>query len=137
MKFNIFSKSLGIHPIYSMARIGKFTCNSTFDVRVYSDEGPIPHFHIVNTQTGEEGCVRITEPKYFSHGTKEMKLTSKQKKKLIEYLSTPSKFEEDYGKTPYELIWEEWNRNDPDNRISKPESMPDYNSLPSKTEKGD
>lgn len=117
------------HSIWSMARIGEFVSGASFVINVYSGEDPIPHFHIKNTQTNEEGCIRIDCAKYFSHGVKIMKLNNKQKKHLMEYLSTPSEYEEDYGKTPYELIWEEWNRNNRSYRIPKPVSMPDYMRL--------
>jgi len=117
------------HSIWSMARIGEFNCNTLFSVRVYSGEGPIPHFHVVDTKNGNESCIRIDCADYFSHDTKTYKLNSKEKKKLIEFLNTISPFEEDENKTYYMLIWAEWNRNNPEYRISKPQSIPDYSEL--------
>lgn len=117
------------HSIYSMARIGEFHCKTLFSVRVYSGEGPIPHFHIVDTQNGNETCIRIDCTKYFTHGDKVYEFNSREKKTLIEFLNTVSPYEEDYGKTYYDLIWEEWNRNNREHRIPKPESMPDYSKL--------
>lgn len=117
------------HSIWSMARIGEFHCNTLFSVRVYSGEGDIPHFHIVDVQNGNETCIRIDVPEYFLHGDKTFTLNSKQKKKLIEFLNTVSEYEEDCGKTYYELIWEEWNRNNREHRIPKPEVIPDYERL--------
>lgn len=118
-----------LHPILSMARIGEFNCNTLFSVRVYSGEGQVPHFHVIDVQNGNESCVRIDCVKYFSHDTKVYKFNSKQKKKLTEFLNTVSPYEEDEGKTYYMLIWMEWNRNNPNYRISKPTSIPDYLTL--------
>ncbi len=117
------------HSIWSMARIGEFHCNVLFSVRVYGGEGPIPHFHVVDTQNENECCIRIDCAEYFSHSDKIYKLNSKQKKKLVEFLTTVSGYEEDDGKTYYELIWEEWNRNNREHRIPKPTEMPDYENL--------
>lgn len=117
------------HNIWSMARIGEFHCRNLYSVRVYSGEGPIPHFHVVDTQNGNETCVRIDCPEYFTHGDKIYEFNTKEKKKLMEFLNTVSPYEEDCGKKYYELIWEEWNRNNREYRISKPNSIPNYENL--------
>lgn len=115
--------------ILSMARIGDFNCNGHFLVSVYSGERNIPHFHVIKMQSGEECCPRIDCPEYFVHDGKDYKLNSKEKKHLFKFLNTVSPYEEDCNKTYYELIWEEWNRNNREYRISKPESVPDYTQL--------
>lgn len=135
MERHIFSRLFSryeIHPIWSMARIGNFNGGSKFEVRVYAKEGDIAHFHVVDEQKNREACVQIEKPEYFIHGKKTFMFNSGQKRELIDFLKTVSLYEEDHGKTYCELIWEEWNRNNPDHRIEKPESMPDYELLPSK-----
>ena len=118
-----------IHSIWSMARIGEFRSNNLYSVRVYSGEGPVPHFHVINTQNNTETCVRIDCAEYFTHGTKIFEFNSKQKRSLNEFLHSTSPYEEDEGKLYYELVWAEWNRNNPEHRIPKPSSIPNYNEL--------
>lgn len=117
------------HKLTEMARIGEFFCGDLFLINVYSGEGTVPHFHIINNQTHEEGCIKIQSAEYFSHGSKSMELNSKEKKELQKFLETVSPYEEDDGKTYYMLIWEEWNRNNRENRIPKPTSIPNYRDL--------
>lgn len=112
-----------------MARIGEFVCGDLFLINVYSGEGNIPHFHIINSRTREEGCIKIESAEYFSHDSKIMELNSKEKKELQNFLETISPYEEDDGKTYYMLIWEEWNRNNRENRIPRPISIPNYRNL--------
>ena len=117
------------NPILSMACIGEFHCGKLFKVCVYTGERNIPHFHVIKTQTGEECCPRIDCANYFVHDGKDYQLNAKERKLLVNFLTSVSPYEEDYGKTYFDLIWEEWNRNNRQYRIVKPESMPDYNNL--------
>lgn len=122
----LLNEKSSYHSLTEMARIGEFICGGLFLINVYSGEGSIPHFHVINSQTGEEGCIRIDCAEYFSHGSKDMILNSKEKKALNQFLHSNSPYEEDEGKTYYMLIWEEWNRNNRQNRMMKPQSIPDY-----------
>lgn len=124
----LFEKSK-YHKLTEMARIGEFSCGYLFLINVYSGEGVIPHFHVINNQTKEESCIRIDCAEYFSHGSKNMKLNSKEKKFLYQFLTSVSPYEEDDGKTFYHLIWEEWNRNNREHRIKKPTEIPNYKEL--------
>ena len=117
------------HSIWSMARIGNFKCKAYFSVNIYSGEGPIPHFHIKNIQTNEEACVRIDCAEYFPHSDKTMVLNSGQRKALVDFLNERPSLPEYLGLSNYELIWMQWNINNPSYRIPKPDSMPDYNNL--------
>ena len=118
-----------LHGIYSMARIGDFYCGGLYRVNVYSGEGNIPHFHVINTQNNKETCIRIDCAAYFLHDYKTYVLNAHEKKQLMNFLTSESPYEEDYGKTYYDLIWEEWNRNNREYRISKPKSIPNYRNL--------
>ena len=128
INMELYKKS-NYHNLIEMARIGEFDCNGLFLINVYSKEGNIPHFHIINNQTHEETCVRIDCAEYFKHNSKQMELTSKQKKELYNFLTSISPYEEDDNKMYYYLIWEEWNRNNRKNRIPKPTKIPNYKDL--------
>ena len=125
----ILSKTSYFHDIRNSSCVGEFLCGDLFLINVYSGEGNIPHFHIINNQTREEGCIKIQSAEYFSHGSKIMELNSKEKKELQKFLETKSPYEEGDGKTYYMLIWEEWNRNNRENRIPRPTSIPNYREL--------
>lgn len=125
----ILNEKSHFHRLTEMARIGEFLCGDLFLINVYSGEGNIPHFHIINNQTHEECCIKIGVAEYFSHGSKIMELNSKEKKELQKFLETISPYEEDDEKTYYMLIWEEWNRNNRECRIPKPTFIPNYREL--------
>ena len=132
MERHLFSRLFSkreLHPVWSMAMIGEFDSGTHFSVRVYAKEGPVAHFHVVDTKTKKEGCVKIEKAEYFSHGKKTLTFSSGQKKQLQKFLKTVSPYPEDGGKTYYDLIWEEWNRNNREHRIEKPEVMPNYELL--------
>ena len=101
----ILNEKSQFHRLTEMARIGEFVCGDLFLINVHSGEGNVPHFHIINSQTREEGCIKIESAEYFSHGLKIMELNSKEKKELQNFLETISPYEEDDGKTYYMLIW--------------------------------
>ena len=125
----ILNEKSQFHRLTEMTRIGEFVCGDLFLINVYSGEENVLHFHIINNQTREEGCIKIESAEYFSHGSKIMELNSKEKKELQNFLETISPYEEDDGKTYYMLIWEEWNRNNRENRIPRPISIPNYRNL--------
>jgi hypothetical protein len=58
-------------------------------IHVYGNEGKIPHFHIISNDNKFECCVCIYLPKYFAHGSKQGKLTRKQKIILDKFLRLP------------------------------------------------
>lgn len=55
-------------------------------IYVYSREGTIPHFHIIPKSKIGESCICIYQPLYFNHDFKQMKLNSKQRKELNNWL---------------------------------------------------
>jgi hypothetical protein len=56
---------------------------------VYSNEGTIPHFHVIGSDNFE-CCPCIYYAVYFNHGLKQGKLSSKQRKILNNWLDSPS-----------------------------------------------
>ena len=56
-------------------------------VYIYSNEGPIPHFHLISKNKKFETCICIFEPLYFLHGTKTGTLNSKQRKQLNNWMN--------------------------------------------------
>ena len=68
MERHLFSRLFSkreLHPVCSMVMIGEFDSGTHFSVRVYAKEGPVAHFHIVDTKTKKEGCVKIEKAEYF------------------------------------------------------------------------
>lgn len=60
-----------IHTDYPWTTIGEITINNTECViRVYDNEGMLPHFHIESIDKRFNCCILIKEPKYFNHGYK-------------------------------------------------------------------
>lgn len=101
------------------------------DVKFYTVEGPIPHFHIINKDGTFEVCVRIYENMYYSHEGKYSNILNyKQCKKLDEFLRKYNdKF---YAFTNWWLINNIWSGTvDNDNYIyhNKTNIQPDYTNL--------
>ncbi len=92
-------------------------------VYVYSNEGPIPHFHLI-AKDGNEACICIYEPLYFNHGRKTMRLNSKQRKELNNWLNELNINNEKISNWEYiNIVWEVENGKD---YIPKNATKPDY-----------
>lgn len=116
------------HSAYEMSSVGSFA-KETLTIWVYGGEGNIPHFHFVNKEKGIHGCVRIDAPEYFTHGGATSTLNSKQKKALVEYLSSP--YDGDLGFPIWKAVLLLWNSNNSsDERLPLSTPMPDYSKLP-------
>lgn len=115
-----------------MAKAGEFTTGGIcYEVEVYPNEGPIPHFHLHNSSENsnkKDICIRFDSPEYFVHGSYKSKLNSTGRKDLIKFLIS----EDEYGVSNWEFLRRYWNRSFPDNRISSDE-MPNYRLLPDKS----
>lgn len=113
--------------LFEMAQIGDL--DNKLIIYVRSNEGGnIPHFHIVDKQTfGSKfhTCVKIENATYFHHTGKEDVLNSKQRKRLVEFLSKD--FDEDT--TNWEYLIMTWNANNSSTKLSKRMQMPDYTNL--------
>lgn len=92
-------------------------------VYVYSNEGTIPHFHLIASD-GQESCICIYESLYFNHGSKTMKLNSKQRKELDSWLSKPCQSNEKISNWKnINIVWKVGNGKD---NVPKDATKPDY-----------
>ena len=76
------------------------------EIKIYGNEGQIPHFHIKSRTTDKEICVCIFEPKYFNHNPKHTTLSRKEKNTLNEVLSDTYQY--DKSKNLWKAIRDEW-----------------------------
>lgn len=97
----------GIHRLEEMARIGRA---GRYDICVYSGEGPVPHFHFKNLQTGKEGCMRLDCAAYFPHNRYTATLNTKERQALVKFLMSPSTFR---STSQFQKICLLWNDNNP------------------------
>ena len=100
------------------------------DIIIYGNEGKIPHFHIVSNDKKFNCCVCIHQPRYFIHGNKTDKLSSKQRKILDSLLRKNPKYRND---TLWTILAYEWNYSNPNNVIQ----MNDYTKQPDYTKMTD
>lgn len=97
-------------------------------IYVYSNEGPIPHFHLISESNNFEACICIFEPIYFDHGSKTGTLNSNQRKLLNEWMSSVIT---DYGvnATNWQMLIFAWRMNNGDKYIPKNPKQPDYTQM--------
>lgn len=120
------------HLLQEMARVATI---GNFELCVYSGEGPVPHFHFKNTESGTEGCLKILEADYFKHGRYQAELNSKERKTIYEFLQKEdeeSKGFAEKGTTNFKVVCYEWNKNNPENKIPLTSTVPDYANLKKK-----
>lgn len=120
-----------IQALEEMARIGfinkenKPRQESGLEVFVYTnDGGSIPHFHI-KIQGEQDACVRFDSAKYFSHGSKTSKISSKSAKQLDSMLRSVRRGDETY----WEFAIDMWNTNNSKMEIPYDLIQPDYTKL--------
>ena len=85
----------------SMSNIGELK------VLVYSNEGPIRHFHLKSSSSNWETCIELLKPKYFHHGKNNKILNSKQCRELDDFMRSPCSFNE--NQTNWEMALSLWN----------------------------
>jgi hypothetical protein len=116
--------------LYLEAEIGKINLKSQLGmckIEVYSNEGPVPHFHIISKEKKWECCIEIYRPLYFNHGSKQGKLNNRQCKILDDWMKEKH--------FPYPLTyWEtaalSWELNEnPMSNIPPAPKKPDYTQL--------
>lgn len=115
------------HMLMEMASIGDIDSKLTIIIRM-NDPGNIPHFHIVDKTTlGSKfhTCIKIETAEYFHHTGKEDTLNSKQRKMLVNYLSSKNR----RGDLNWEYLVTTWNYNNSSVLVDENIPMPDYTKL--------
>lgn len=108
-----------------ISHYGKF---SHFEVISHSkDEVLIPHFHLVNLNTGNETYIKILEPEYCEHSDKNTPLTNEEIDNLMKWLNTHDTYVHEI--TYFEGICRMWNMDYPENQVDYNLKSPDYNQL--------
>ena len=117
-----------------MAKIGSIDTQigktGNYEIWIYNREGDgIPHFHIVNDQTGFSCCVCILECKYFIHTGKEDTLNTKLKKSLVAFLNKPHRKLPNY--TNWQYLCACWDDNNSSYELPNEayQNMPNYLNL--------
>lgn len=100
-----------------------------YRISVYSNEGPIPHFHISDTTNnkGIDTCICIFAPMYFIHGNHSSILNNEELKILNKFLQSNY----DDNETYWDHIVYTWDKNNPGNKRKYPQfrytnKQPDY-----------
>ena len=96
-------------------------------IYIYSNEGTIPHFHIIPKNNTGECCICIFEPFYFNHGSKQLRLNSKQRKILDNWMNERSKSFPEI--TNWILISRLWSIGNGDKYVPKNPIQPNYTDL--------
>lgn len=96
-------------------------------IYVYSNEGAIPHFHIIPKNGIGESCICIYEPLYFNHGSKQLRLNSKQRKILDDWLEQQSTIAPEV--TNWRLICISWETGNGNKYIPKNPIKPNYRNM--------
>lgn len=98
------------------------------ELMVYPNEQEkTPHFHFVNTKTGEKGAIKIMTAEYCFHDGYTATLSKEQLKDIYEWFCSLS-FEDDTD-IHYEFLCEFWLTLNPDCPIKLPKEVPDYTIL--------
>lgn len=106
----------GMHRLQEMARVGRA---GRYDICVYSNEGPVPHFHFKNTQTGREGCLKLESADYFSHNRYTAMLNASERRDMVRFLRSRKGSS---NLTQFQYICVLWN----DNNMQYPLRMDPY-----------
>ena len=101
------------------------------NIYVYSNEGTIPHFHIIPKNGIGESCICIYEPLYFNHGGKQLRLNSKQRKILDDWLEQQSTIAPEV--TNWRLICISWETGNGNKYIPKKPIKPNYRNIENMT----
>ena len=111
--------------LLEMALVG--VVDTTIYIKVYGAEGPVPHFHFYETQSGRRGCIKILEASYFAHGKNLDDLKRDENLELVDWLK---EWNDDFDKTNWEAICRLWNMNNPLYKLKDVnQSIPDYMRL--------
>ena len=126
----LFLESIGEteESLLEMAQAG--IIDDSIIIKIYSGEGPIPHFHFYEVQSKRSGCIKILDASYFPHGGKYLDtLKSWEVDDLIKWLSEESIFFKKRGldTTNWQAICILWDQNNSQFQLKDPNpSIPDY-----------
>ena len=126
----LFLESIGEteESLLEMAQAG--TIDDSIIIKIYSGEGPVPHFHFYEVQSRRSGCIKILDASYFPHGGKYLDtLKSWEVDDLIKWLSEESIFFKKRGLdiTNWQAICILWDQNNSQFQLKNPNpSIPDY-----------
>ena len=119
--------------IADIIKSGKKTLN--YQIYVYSNEGPVPHFHLIETTEKDRDkktdcCICIFEAKYFDHGSHVSALNNKELKILDSFLRSKNNTNTSY----WQSIVLFWDYSNPDNAKKYPQFrlstiQPDYTHM--------
>ena len=110
-----------------MARIGDIDDKLIYIIRL-SEPNNVPHFHICDRATyGNKFhvCIKNKESEYHNYTGDGDVLSADIKRRLVEFLCSSDK----WGMNHWDIVLQEWNRNNPDIEIDPKTPMPDYNKL--------
>lgn len=93
-------------------------------IKVYGNEGPVPHFHFKSPTL--DGSVCLDTPEYFNHGPDHFK-SSTQRDAIINFLKSSNDKLPEY--TNYQVIRFQWTACNPQYEIPVKAQMPDYSIL--------
>ena len=106
------------------AKIGELY---TYQIFIYGNEGPIPHFHFEGLDGTINGAIRLDKPEYFKHtGSGNDKISISV---FIEWIKSPHWRMGKHGLTNYQLMLYYWNDSNPDYKINTDTPMPNYEEL--------
>lgn len=131
-KDSIFVGTINFDEMINEIGIGLLSLKSLGEcnIYIYTNEGTIPHFHIISRSENFECCVCIYEPLYFDHGYKTGKLNAKQRKQMNNWLK--KKYNTLQKETNWEMIKLYWKTNNPSNNkysIQETNTQPDYTNM--------
>ena len=92
----------------SITQKAEFSKLGQCEIKVYGNEGKIPHFHIVNKKEKFNCPICINEPRYFTHGTKDDTLTNEQAEQLYNVMKSKSELKTFKGKSVWKVILMAW-----------------------------
>lgn len=98
------------------------------EIKVYGNEGKFPHFHIVNNK-GFNCCVCINDARYFTHGSKDDRLTNQQAKELYDIMKSKSALKGFEGKSVWKVTQMAWVLANDDSNIILRKRPPKYSDL--------
>lgn len=102
-----------------------------YEIYIHTDDpGNVPHFHIWDKETRGKKfhtCVRIDKAEYFHHNGKEDVLGVRDRKDLVNFLSSFHKNKR-YG-TNWEYLVSMWNDNNSSVEVDEDLPMPDYRNI--------